>query len=346
LGINLKQPVTGKFSLLLEGGYQTGLKKWSYGAGAVYRCAKNDGQFLLKYAAGTTPRATSGLYPREVNGVVNVFGFTDYFDYFWNEKFRAEGTIGFGKIPGTARLAVNAEKHANVAKSTDFDFLQRKVIQPNNPLIPTGTLNSLELKIVFGQNAAPWGVTGQKRLELFVEHSGGKLWRSDFEFTRYQLKLDYRLSTFFRRRLLPNVLDLRLVAGTATGDLPPQRLAVLDAALGAFTPFGAFKTIRNRPIEGDRYWALFWEHHFRTVPFELLGLRSLTRRGWGVLLHGASGRAWNKGFTGNFLPNPPDKTVHEIGLSVSGLFNFIRLDVTRGFTQDTWCGGVSLAKMF
>lgn len=345
LGLKVQHPVRKKFSVRMEAGYNTGLKRASYGAGAVYRFTRQ-GQVSADYSAGTTPRNSSGLYPREVNGVVNLLGSTDYFDYFRNERFRFEGTLGFGKFPGAVQLALNTEKQSNVKKCTDFNLLGRDVIQPENPAIPAGTLNSIELKISFGENSAPWGMTGQKRLELFVEHSGAKLWRSDFEFTRYQLRLDYRLPIFLRRRLLPNVLDFRLVAGTATGDLPPQRIGVLDGALGAFTPFGAFKTIRNRPLEGDRYWALFWEHHFRTVPFELLGLRSLTRRGWGLLLHGASGQVWNNGLTGNSTPNPPAKTIHEIGLSVSGLFNFVRLDVTRGLTKETWFGGVSLAKMF
>ena len=29
-----------------------------------------------------------------------------------------------------------------------------------------------------------------------------------------------------------------------------------------------------------------------TVPFEIIGLRSLAKRGWGIILHGASGRTW------------------------------------------------------
>lgn len=347
LGLKVRQPVTKKFSLLVEGGYKTGLKKWSYGAGTIYRFApKREGQMKLHYSAGTVPQTPSEIYPLVVNGIVNLFGYTDYFDYYWNEKFRVEGKMRLPKFPGSVTLAFNAEQHSNIAKSTDFDLLQREVIQRKNPLIPTGSLNSIEMKIVIGYDDVPWGIVGQERLELLLETSQPD-WDSDFNFTRYHLRLDYRIPTFFRRRMLPNALDFRLIAGTATGELPPQRLGLLDVSLGAFTPFGAFKTVRNHPLAGDRYLALFWEHHFRTIPFELLGLRTLARRGWGLLLHGASGRAWNgRAWPENFPVNHSGDTIHEIGLSLSGLFNVARIDVTRGLTRKSWFAGVSLAKMF
>ncbi len=156
LGLKLRQPVTKKFSLLAEGGYKTGLKKWSYVAGVLYRFAsKLGGKLVLNYSAGTIPRTSTGIYPQAITGVVNIFGYSDYFDYYWNEKFRAESEIRLPKIPGSVALAFNVETHSNLAKSTDFDLLRRETIQRENPAITAGRLNSVEFKIVFGDNEAP-----------------------------------------------------------------------------------------------------------------------------------------------------------------------------------------------
>ena len=81
----------------------------------------------------------------------------------------------------------------------------------------------------------------------------------------WRLALDWQQKTFWKRRWLANTLDLRLLAGTSTGDVPPQRHAVLDVAMGPFTPFGAFRTVHGHPYEARRYAALFCEHNFRTV---------------------------------------------------------------------------------
>ncbi len=84
-------------------------------------------------------------------------------------------------------------------------------------------------------------------------------------------------------------------------------------------------------------WRCSGRHHFRTIPFELLGLRFLARRGWGVLLHGASGRAWNdNGWFENFAVNHSRETIHEIGFSLSGLFSVARVDVTRRLSTKSW----------
>ena len=71
-----------------------------------------------------------------------------------------------------------------------------------------------------------------------------------------------------------------------------QRLGIVDGALGLYAPFGALRTLGGRPYEGERHAALFWEHNFRTLPFELAGLYGLARRGYSVLLFGGHARTW------------------------------------------------------
>ena len=57
-----------------------------------------------------------------------------------------------------------------------------------------------------------------------------------------------------------------------------DRVRTVDGSLGFFRPFGGLRTLDGYPYEGEKYLGLFWEHNFRTVPFEILGLRGLARR--------------------------------------------------------------------
>ena len=100
----------------------------------------------------------------------------------------------------------------------------------------------------------PDGVTANRRLELTGEVAGSAL-GSDVTFSTWRLAWDWQQPTFWRRRWLPNTLDVRFLAGTSTGDVPPQRHVALDVAMGPLSPFGAFRSIHGHSYEGPRYMA-------------------------------------------------------------------------------------------
>jgi hypothetical protein len=120
------------------------------------------------------------------------------------------------------------------------------------------------LALALARTLHAFGVAANHRLVLEGEAAADWL-GSDAIFSTWRLALDWQQKTFWKRRWLANTLDLRLLAGTSTGDVPPQRHAVLDVAMGPFTPFGAFRTVHGHPYEARRYAALFCEHNFRTV---------------------------------------------------------------------------------
>ena len=60
--------------------------------------------------------------------------------------------------------------------------------------------------------------------------------------------------------------------------------------------------------------ALFWEHNFRTVPFEHLGAWGLVRRGMRLIVYGASGHTWHEGITSTLRSTPGWH--HEVGASL------------------------------
>ena len=94
--------------------------------------------------------------------------------------------------------------------------------------------------------------------------------------------------------------------------------------------FGGFRTRVERPYEGEKVLGMFWEHNFRTVPFELIGWRWAAERNIGLIVHGGHGRTW---FADRMLldyaPQYTDGFHHEIGVSINGLFDLFRLDFTK-----------------
>jgi hypothetical protein len=330
LGLKKSAHFTGRLNLYVAGGYYTGDNRWFYDTEvrlALYK--KNNWQLRFNYSNISLPRSISPNYALFFTSIHALLGFGDYFDYYWNKK---AGLAFLSKLPviqGQVSLGLKIEQHSSLKETTRYNLLGKNIILRKNPAIPEGTLNSLQLKIVFGENYVPLGVVGQNRVELFIEHSSPDLLQSDFEFTQYKLMLDFRIHTFFRRRLMPNVLDVHLLAGTSSGDLPPQRFGEIDGALQAFSPFGVIKTLLDRPYEGEKYFGFFMEHNFRTIPFEIVGWRWAAEKNLGIIFHGAVAKSWTSNKLikkWNFDPSSPDEFHREVGLSLSGLFNFLRID--------------------
>jgi hypothetical protein len=214
-----------------------------------------------------------------------------------------------------------------------------------NPQLPKQTLREVTLRLAAGGDYVPFGAGANHRAEVRVEHGASWL-DSDASYTRLQVEVDLHVKTFWRRRWVPNALDARLVAGTHAGDLPPQRLMAVDVAMGPVTPFGALRTAHGRPYVGDRYAALFWEHNFKTTPFEFLGLWPLVQRGFGLVIHGAAARTWLDDDLQPFLGyglGAADGVHHEVGVSLLA-YHLFRLDVTRRLDEDDWSVGVGIAR--
>ncbi len=332
------------------GGYDSGPEEKFWGADIKFPLVKKPAIFSkTSYYAGIDSRFRSQNYSSFLNSINTLLGYDDYFDYYRNRRFRTAVGTKVPWISATATFGVNIEQHASIKKSTDYNLPGRTITQRINPAIPEGMLRSVEFRLVYGDDYVPFGLAGQNRLEFYVEKSDPSLLASDYSFTRYQTIADIRINTFLRRRLLPNTLDLHLVAGTATGSLPLQRMGILDGTLQVFSPFGVFRTVDGHPLEGEKYAALFWEHNFRTVPFEIIGLRYLAKKNISIILHGASGRTWLSEDSRNQIPFSgwyTDKMHHELGISLNGLFGLFRLDLTRSLTDSHYYFGAGFSRIF
>ena len=339
-----------RFDLNVSAGYKTGPKDWAWGVGGTWWLQKNKRAFLtVSHSRDTESRYGSDIYPSLYNSVLVLSGMTDYFDYYRNEKIEILAGKRFSVLNSRLTLGIHSEHHRPLEKQTNVNWLRQKTRQPDNPAVRETLLRSVSLKVQFGHDFIPLPVSEQKRVLLYIEHSAKNVLSSAYDYTLFRFTADWRITTFLKRRFMANVLDVRLAAGTATGTLPIERYGVLDVSTGLYSPFGIFKTLRKRPFTSDRYCALFWEHNFRTVPFEILGFKWLADNNIGVILHGASGRTWTSRrdrFTPDFTPRLLDKWHHEIGVSLNGLFGYFRVDVTRPVEENAYYFGLSVARIF
>jgi hypothetical protein len=350
MGMKLENKGSEWFKVYVNGGYKFDLKRWAYGGGFKWRPARRWNLFLEgDYQMGSDPRYRSASYSLTLNSVLPLFGYEDYFDYYWNERFQAKIRCRLQKLRTSLTVGFNNEKHTSLKKTTDYALFNRSYIQRPNPVIPGGTLRSVEFTLGYGESYIPYGVVGQQRASIHVEHSSPDFLSGDFSFTRYDVTLDWRINTFFTRRLLPNSLDIRLIAGDSRGELPPQRFRIVDGSFYPFKPFGALRTLTGIPYEGEKYFAVFWEHNFRTIPLEILGLRGWAQKGISFIVHGAHTRTRIKDETRqrlDYTPRITDGFHHELGLSINNLLQLLRLDAAWRLNNGGFYMGVGFARFF
>jgi hypothetical protein len=324
--------------------------RWAYGGGLRADLgADGDTKIGGFYRHGIRPRYASERYTRAVNGAWALAGEADYFDYARSE--RVGGFVEQAVGPVGVRLTASSERLAPVAKRTDYDLFARSGPLRPNPAVPRQTLRSAAVSLAWGEDIDSFGGDVQRRVSVSVEHSSDALVETAADYTRLAAAAEVRVPTFFRRRLVPNALRLRAEAGLAAGDLPAARSLIVEGSLLPYAPFGSLRTLDGRPYEGDRVAALFWEHRFRSVPFEALGLFALADRRWGLSVYGAHAAAdWGDGRARTlarrgFPAAGSDGWHHEVGLGLTGLAGFLRLNATarldaRAFSLGLGTGGL------
>lgn len=333
----------------LFAGYGFHSQYWDYGINITQRLIRiNDRgiDLLAGYEQKTDLRYETDLYSLGFGSLNTLIGGEDYFDYFRNNKITAG--LRFRRVLRRTDFTVmfHREHHRtfNDIEAFDNSLFGNHDPRRDNIAIEEGTLQSIRFE--FGYNIQPknYGFAGNRQIRMINEFSGESI-GSDFNFTRHTVKIDWNVDTFYQRRLFANTLDIHLTAGTATGELPIQRFGAIDGSMNRFTPFGSLKTRYSLPYEGNRFWLVAAEHNFRTIPFELLGLRYFVEKGWGVILFGGAGYADAVGDYPDTLLTS-DGIHSEVGLSLNGIFGLFRLNTAMRLDRPGTFIGFSVARYF
>ena len=282
--------------------------------------------------------------------IFTLFGSGDYFDYLRNRRISAFGR--YHKEGFSIGLSASREIPAPVEAITAYDLFAKPGAPRPNPPVSNQRLHSVALTgsyFFFGMKDSMILVPRflMRSATLGVEY--GKLEGMEDAYVRLSGNISWNFDTFFSRRPLPNTLSIRLKGGTRFGDLPIHRFGTISGSIGSMRAFGTLHTQVGRPYEGDRYVGFFWEHNFRTVPFELLGLHGLARRGYGVIVGGGHARTY-------VSPSPlverpdlhlsPDGMHHEVTVSLNGLLGLLRLSFARRLDRSGHSIGIGLGASF
>lgn len=336
------------------GGYSTaasGNDRWTYGGGARVDLADR-WTVAARYRYGIDAFGQSRLYGGRVGpSIYALTGEASYLDFAGSEDVRGSVTYRLPDPDVDLEAFVRETKYRPVPRATSFDVFGRRTPARANPPVDRLLARSAGVRLRWEDGFVPLPVIAQRKAELLVEHSNTAM-GSDVTFTRARAELYTRVPTFLQRRLLPMALDLRIYGQMHAGDLPLARFGVVEAALLPYTPFGVLRTRDGRPYLGERSVAMHWEHSFRTVPFELLGLRGIAKRGWNVIVHGGHARTWTSDERtlelirrGAFLEGA-EAWHHELGVSVSGIGGLIRVDLTTRLDRPASSIGVALPRLF
>lgn len=312
-------------SLSGHAAYATGLKEVGYGGEFTLEAIHIEQaapSISVRYFSGIRPAGTGLLYPQLITGVASLAGFEDYYDYYRSEY--VDVTLGVSSDLVDVDVNWFSDEYSEAEIVTDFSILPR-FQEEKTQLFEGGTSNrGASLRLTFGRDPRSFfsRLMPDIGLTLLYEMGNFGMFRGQHKYYLYEGMGYVSTPTFLARRLQPMRARVFLAAGTMTGRLPIPRMFSLEGSSLFIAPTGVMRSLYGQREYARRYLQLNWEHDFRSVPFELLGLNSLADRT--VTMHVFGGHAWYD----TFMEADPRK-IHEIGFGIGGGFVIpLRLDFT------------------
>ena len=272
----------------------------------------------------------SRFYSTTLNSITARLGEGDYFDYM--RQFRVRGRMDYSATR-KVRIGVGAQWARHLSLEQVFKRAwPAKTTFPANPLIDRKSWYTLGASLTMGDHWQPFRLGPMQRIEL----SASRMMSSEGDwYERYELWSDTFLKTFQPNRPGPMGLSLRAFTQRTRGNPPIEGLIALDGSIGPVSTFGTLRSLRRARHIGKHTVGLAWEHDFRTVLWELLGLRFLTEWRTGITIGGAHGRVW---------PSEEDFH-HEVTASLTEVFSTpLRVDLTRRLDVPGWFVSVGLSR--
>jgi hypothetical protein len=321
-----------------DGGYAWDRKRPYFGGALRVPFSLGAGEvaLFLEGSSRSMPVGRSSAYDRFWPGLMTYFGYEDYFDYYQRDRGGVGLDVGSSARRFTLRLVGAVERHESVEKNSGFNGWWFRNVQRQNPPITEG-------RVVKGE-ASGTATLGPVEFKLGLERALSGVLDGEFEYTAVTGSVSADVVTFYPSRERPNRMRIELIGATHTGDLPYQRAALLDGSPGFYALPGTFRTIVDRSVPAGKLVAGYWEHDFTTALTELFGLWGWAESGWGLVLFGGHGYAYDayprvaeKGVAPGLpaqepsirLPNGTGRAFHELGFAVTYPFRLpLRVEVT------------------
>jgi len=350
----------GRIELFVEGGYAFHREEWDRGIGLeVSKRYENTLRLTgeAKAFEKATIRQQLGVLPRSNYDIAFLFGGVDPLDHYLIKGWESSLTAQKGIFSFTTGF--HAAKEESLLPIELFTYsLSGSRNQPRrvNPAIQDGVSHRIRFGMKMsesdGFDGSSAGFAGSNQFSAEMEYSDEAI-GSDHNYLRFRLDGELSLNTFYKRRFLPNTFSMKVSAGFAQGSLPYQHLFTIEPTTLSFAPFGILKTLPLFPYEGDRFWRIYAEHDFKSIPFEVIGLRGFSKKGIGLILFGGAANAWISDPAGKleFESLTPvlreSSGVHyETGVSLNGIFSIMRLDAAWRLDQPDFRLTLGIARYF
>ncbi|HUI31563.1 MAG TPA: DUF5686 family protein [Candidatus Acidoferrales bacterium] len=313
---------SGGWSLSAAAGYGISDKIFKWRVGGDYPFADH-----VKSGAGAEVHRDIDHYPEDnffssfTTTITSLFGCNDYYNYYMAYGWSAHYSIvPIDHLNLTATYL--SEDETSVVNHTEFSILALGNAYRPNPPIMSGEMRSAKISIRYGDEEAPLGILPTNAVELNAEYSSPSFLASNFHFGRYHLTASYHFDTFLKNYLFPPQTQVMFAGGYSTGTLPVQREFVLDSQIGGLAPFGVLKTARPVEFAGDKFAMVSVEQNFRNVPFLLLGIPFLYKKGMELLIDASAAQSWLNGVS------TTNGWYYEAGVGLGKILGLIRMDLT------------------
>ena len=256
---------------------------------------------------------------------------------FWF-RFRPMGIINLAYL-------YQDKNHSSVSRNTDFSIFSTARSYRENAAVINGRMRSgtfsaeIDTRKFLSAGATDILIEGEDyiRVRGDLEISDASAWKSDFSFVRVMALADIHLNT-----VGSGYLEIVMRGGVSSGELPPQRMFDLYGNAGGAYQRGTFMSLEAGEFAGDSMGLIWMEHNFRSWPLRLLGLRPRGKFDVDLLVHSTLGwcgiRDLNSDLT-TWGARATTGTHWEVGVGISRLLTFLRLDLTWRMAHGKTPGG-------
>jgi hypothetical protein len=106
----------------------------------------------------------------------------------------------------------------------------------------------------------------------------------------------------------------------SSNDIPLERASLLDGTIGAYSRFGAFKSLINKNLKAKSIYSLHLEYNFQDLLFEFLNLSTISNYGTELSLFSSYGK-YN-----SFYDQKSYNEIFEYGVSIKNILGLLEVN--------------------